>query len=292
MRGCSHGIPNIEPLESRIAPAVFIVTTTADTTDSMHDTGSLRDALAKADAQGGMNTIKFHLPAAAAGSENTITLTNGLLTSKGDVTIIGPGAGKLIINGNAASGVFQFGAAVETKTDHPVTITGLSIMNGNNATYLGGGILSYESLTLKNVVISGNTAPGGGAVSVDGSAAAGTKVSISNSLITKNSATSGYGGLDLDGGDRKYVRIGSRRGSVCVCHHSGNGDNDHWILDQREYGGRRRGSLCVGWEYRRDIEDCDKRDEDCGEHGDEFQGAGRRRTGDWQREHGDHGIND
>lgn len=158
--------------------------------------GSLRYELQQADMHGGKNTIVFHLAAPAAHTENVITLTSGVLSSKGDVTIIGPGAGKLIVNGNSASGVFSFDSGT-LATDSPVSISGLSIVNGDTAGK-GGGIYSIESLTLKSVVISGNTSADGGGVYVGGSTGAGTKVNISNSLISGNDADRYGGGLFIE----------------------------------------------------------------------------------------------
>src|SRR5581483_618268 len=189
--------PPIEPLESRIAPSVFLVTTTADTADGLHDTGSLRDALAKADVSPGADIIKFKLPAPAAHSENIITLNNGYgeLTSLGNVTITGPGAGKLIINGNGNQRVFDLNDH-NSGTDSPATISGISMMNGNTVDY-GGAIYSAESLTLKNVVISGSSSSkGGGALCLSGGVASTVKASITGCLISGNSAKYG-GGLYL-----------------------------------------------------------------------------------------------
>lgn len=191
--------PIIEPLEPRIAPAVFIVTSTADS-----GPGTLRNALSLADNHPGHNTILFNLPAPPAHGANVIMLTSGALISNGNVTIQGPGAGKLIIDANYSSGVFVIGAGI-TSTDSPATITGLSIIdgkvNGQGSGINGGagaGIYSYESLTLKDVVISGNVAATvGGGVAISGYAAAHTRVNISNSLITGNYATDGAGGLSL-----------------------------------------------------------------------------------------------
>lgn len=188
--------PFIESLESRIAPAVFLVATTADSTDAAHDTGSLRDAIALANAQIGKDTIKFHLPAPPPHSENIITLTGGELLSAGEVAIQGPGAGKLIINGNG-SRVFHIDD-LSYPTSSPAIISGLSIVNGSGD--YGGGIYSTESLTLKHVVISGNSATkSGGGLNVVGNLVAGTKVSISNSLIAGNNATGFGGGMSLAG---------------------------------------------------------------------------------------------
>src|SRR5262249_43654904 len=129
-------------------------------------------------------------------SENIITLTTGELTSKGNVTIVGPGSGKLIVSGNSASRVFHFDDG--TATDSPATVTGLSIVSGAATGGKGGGIDSAESLSLKSVVVSGNNAEYGGGVFVEGLAGA-ASVTISKSLIANNAATDFGGGLDLIG---------------------------------------------------------------------------------------------
>ncbi|MEA3186205.1 MAG: hypothetical protein QOD99_35, partial [Chthoniobacter sp.] len=105
---------SIEPLEARIAPATFIVTNLTDA-----DPGSLRDMLAQADTRSGSDTIIFHLPAPPVHSENVIKLTGGELTSLGNVIIKGPGAGKLIIDGQNAHRIFHLDDTAAT-TDSPV----------------------------------------------------------------------------------------------------------------------------------------------------------------------------
>jgi hypothetical protein len=191
----------IEPLESRIAPATFIVTSAADS-----GTGSLRAELALAQAANalhpGINKIIFHLPAPALHSENIITLASAL-TSTGNVDIIGPGAGKLNINGGGLYQVFNFNDGTAIK-DSPVTVSGLTIEDGNSSSS-AGGIYSTESLTLKNVVVSGNVSTHNvtgfsvAGVDVYGNTTAGTKLSISNCLITGNSGVygGGVGGYNL-----------------------------------------------------------------------------------------------
>jgi hypothetical protein len=178
----------IEILESRIAPATFTVINTNDS-----GTGSLRAELALADAHPGLNTIVFHLPAPPLHGANVITLTSGALTSHGDVTIKGPGAGKLIINGGGKYQIFDINNGVGG-TNSPATISGLSMIDG--AVEKGSAIYSAESLTLKNVIVSGNTATGGlsgFAVNVYGGPGSSTKVTISNSLITGNTGNGGGG---------------------------------------------------------------------------------------------------
>jgi predicted outer membrane repeat protein len=189
-----HKSSFIEPLESRIAPATIIVTSLLDATVSGKT--DLRQALAQADTDlamhpGVVNTIKFEVPPAAAHTENIITLDGAVLTSNGDVNIVGPGAGKLIINGNDASGVFQFGGSAGLST-----ISGLSIVNGSRGNG-GGGIYCSESLTLKNVVISGNTSNAFGAgVNIHGNDTTPPKISIISSQITGNQ-TAGSSAIDL-----------------------------------------------------------------------------------------------
>lgn len=191
----------IEALESRIAPSVFLVTTIQDVTDAAHDTGSLRDALALADAHAGHDTIKFHVSPAQTVSESIISLDAGLdeLVSKGDVSIKGPGAGKLILDGGGNVRVISFYDGVVGK-DSPVTISGLSVVNGKApAGATGGGIVSEESLTLNNVIISGNSATKGAGLNVGGDGSIQVNVTISHSLISGNVATDVGGGFNLYG---------------------------------------------------------------------------------------------
>src|SRR6266436_774533 len=113
----------VTALLSLVARAVtFTVTSTADDGSD----GTLRNAIAAA-APG--DTINFSLATPA-----TITLTDGELLINKDLTILGPGATNLAINGNAASRVFSLGSS------NTVTIAGLTITNG--AASKGGGILN------------------------------------------------------------------------------------------------------------------------------------------------------
>ncbi|MEA3187572.1 MAG: hypothetical protein QOD99_1402 [Chthoniobacter sp.] len=185
----------VEILEARIAPATFTVMNPNDTGG-----GSLRDALALADADPATHdTIRFHLPVPPAHSENTIVLASEL-TSLGNVTIKGPGAGNLIIDGAFAIRIFHIDNG-DTTTDAPASISGLSIVNGYQGTFGGGGIFSAESLTLRNVTISGcyaknGTGGVGGGLQVD-ARAAGSFVKISHCMINDNFAQVAGGGLDL-----------------------------------------------------------------------------------------------
>src|SRR5437773_5095787 len=103
--------------------------TVTNTNDS--GAGSLRQALA--DANPG-DTIDFAVTTPA-----TITLTSGELLVNKSVTISGPTAGHLSVNGNAASRVFHI-------EEVDVTISNLAITNG--VADRGGGILNYHPNTL------------------------------------------------------------------------------------------------------------------------------------------------
>src|SRR5262252_5385068 len=117
-------------------PATIIVVT--NTNDS--GPGSLRDALAIANDG---DTID------ASGVSGTILLTSGELQINRNLTINGPGAGSLAVSGNATLRVFENFAAA-------VTISGLTIMNGNSPDQDGGGILNHGGLTLLSSSIVSN----------------------------------------------------------------------------------------------------------------------------------------
>src|SRR5437870_5456210 len=107
--------------------------TVTNTNDS--GPGSLRQAVA--DANNG-DIIDFAVT-------GTIGLTSGELLVNKSVTIAGPGGDNLAIDGNAKSRVFYIGA------ENTVTISGLTITNGNVAAIMdnGGGIYNdHASLTL------------------------------------------------------------------------------------------------------------------------------------------------
>ena len=110
--------------------ATITVTNTNDT-----GPGSLRQALTNAN-----NGDRINFAVSGA-----ITLTSGGLVVAKNVTISGPGANRLSIDGNQGSFVFSVDAIVTI-----ATISGLTIRNG--------GIGNFGALTISNCVISGNSA--------------------------------------------------------------------------------------------------------------------------------------
>jgi len=134
--------------------------------------GSLRQALV--DANDG-DTID------ATGISGAITLSSGELLVDKSVTIEGAGAHILAVDGNATSRVFH------VTSIGPVTISDLTIRNGQGG--FGGGILNGAgaALSITNSTLSGNTGAFGGA-----SYNAGT-LTIVNSTVSGNTASEGAG---------------------------------------------------------------------------------------------------
>jgi len=174
-------------LAGNALPASMILVT--NTNDS--GPGSLRDALAAANDG---DTID------ATGVSGTILLTSGELQINHNITISGPGAQNLAVNGNAASRVFENFAS-------DVTISGFTVTNGLPATgdnNGGGGILSHGGLTLIGTSILNNNAgglfpppnAGGGGIGIS----AGGTLSVTASIISGNESQQGPGGGISAGG--------------------------------------------------------------------------------------------
>jgi hypothetical protein len=167
--------------------ATLTVTSNADS-----GTGSLRDTVGSA-ASG--DTIDFQ-----PGLTSPITLTSGQIAITKALTIQGPGAGALTISGNNASRIFYVHpASVQT-----VTISGVTLANGNVATGPGGAVYSKgANFTLQNSVVqdsfvnSTTGVTGGGGVFAIGN---GVTLTISGSTVQNNSAHGGGGGAYLQAG--------------------------------------------------------------------------------------------
>jgi predicted outer membrane repeat protein len=150
----------------------LMVTTGSDNSTSFDSLTSLREAIAFANSNADMSTVEF-----SPDVRGTITLTQGELLIDSDLTIEGPGASALRINGNNVNRVFN----IETVT---VTISGLTISGGNAGVGDGGGIYNRGMLTVSSSTLSSNRANTyGGAIYSSGS------LIVSGSTISGNSAT-------------------------------------------------------------------------------------------------------
>ncbi len=191
--------------------ATFVVTNTGDN-GGMNPapnagTGTLRQAIVDANANSGADIITFTVT-------GTIVLQSALPGLAEDVTISGPGANVLAVNGNGANRVFSVLASSSS-----VSISGLTITNGNAGFGVGGGINNDSaSLTVSNCTISGSTAIRGGGIfngtgqltvigstltansGVDGGAMGNVGVTIVNSsTFNGNFASDEGGGIRNDG---------------------------------------------------------------------------------------------
>ena len=166
--------------------ATCTVTSTADTNTS----GTLRNCLGNlaTGTAADTNVVTFT-------ATGTITLTSALPDIENGVTITGPGANKLTIDGGGKYQAMPIG----TSSGAPaVSISGLTFANGAAGSSNGGAILlSTGTLTVTNSGFSGNTAASGGAI-----ANAAGLLTVTGSTFTNNSATgdggaiSGSNGLD------------------------------------------------------------------------------------------------
>jgi hypothetical protein len=163
-----------------VAAATFTVSNLSD-----GGAGSLRQAIADANASEGADTIAFQ-----AGLAGTIALTGGELVIVGDLTLAGPGAAVLTVSGNQASRIFRVAGGT-------VAIGGLTIAEGRAAGTNGGGIqLDAGALTLTGVALRGNTAgASGGGLATNG----GTTALIDRSAVSGNTAGAFGGGLASGG---------------------------------------------------------------------------------------------
>ena len=160
--------------------------TVSNTNDS--GPGSLRQALA--DANDG-DTITFAVT-------GTIGLASGELLVDKSITISGPGADILAVDGNAKSRVFHVGPATT------VVISGLTITNGSAGVPdgNGGGIYNeHGSLTINDCAITNNTGlQSGGGIYNDGESQGGATLDVNNSTLSGNSAVVSSGGAIYNAG--------------------------------------------------------------------------------------------
>jgi len=167
-----------ESLEGRVVPATITV---LNANDSGPD--SLRAAIDQANAMPGPDTIAF-----APSVTGTITLSSALPNLSTYITVDGPGASVLTVSRSAAPGTPEFGIFTVT-AGAEVTISGLTITNGQAGPGFGGGISNAGTLTVTNSTLSGNSAADGAGIFNGGT------LTVTNSTLSGNSAFVGGGGI-------------------------------------------------------------------------------------------------
>jgi CSLREA domain-containing protein len=160
-------------LEPGVAATTYNVTTLADENDHSCSDGdcSLRDAI---ELSSDGSTVQFSVT-------GTISLTNTLAINK-NLTIAGPGANMLILDGHNAMRVITV-TADPTAT---VTISGLTVANGSSGGSFGGGISSGSHLVLEKMNFTNNRSSGdGGAIFSQG------ELTVTNTNFDSNQAGNG-----------------------------------------------------------------------------------------------------
>jgi hypothetical protein len=227
---------SLELLEDRLAPAVYNVNTLADLSISPGvdpatgkilgtNTVTLRSAIEAANATPGSNTInltvagtyKITIPPASPddtpATENNATgdfdiIPNAASAPGSSLTIVNASGGSVAVSGNQLDRVFDINPNDATPpSGFTVILKGFTIENGivapgDGLTGSGGGIRDQGNvnLTLSNMVVTKNsaTADGGGLVMFNMDEDSWT-LTITNSTISDNHAGDAGGGVDTDG---------------------------------------------------------------------------------------------
>src|SRR5262249_26013840 len=175
--------PAVTALEERTLRSTFTVSSIADD----GSTGTLRWAVGQANASKQAETIVF---SSLFDTPQTITLAGGQLELSGTtapITVEGPGANLLTINGNNASRVFLIDQGLTA------SVSGLTITGGNTA-YEGGGLENAGGLMLTACTVSGNSAANGAGLFNKGT------ITLTGCTVGGNTATNGRGGGLYDNG--------------------------------------------------------------------------------------------
>ena len=153
--------------------------------------GSLRQAVLDANTAAGADTITFQ-----AGLTGTILLISGQLAIEDSVDVQGPGASVLTVSGNDSSRVFY---VYDSDATLDVTISGLTLTDGAGSP--GGVVVDWgENLTLDNVVVTGGNSPtvGGGIAVLGSDSPDAFSFTLRDSVVSGNSAMESGGALFVD----------------------------------------------------------------------------------------------
>ncbi len=173
---------SFERLEDRtlLSGNIYTVTSLGDVGGGFVTFGGIRAAIIDADQNPG-STINFSVT-------GTIQLADALPDLSANVTITGPGAGSLTVQGGGSSSdfsVFTVDAGVTA------SISGLTISGGNTQGLGGGGISNKGALTLAGSIVSNNATTGSGG----GISNAGT-MTMAGCTVADNVADSYGGGIE------------------------------------------------------------------------------------------------
>ena len=181
LAGCQDRPSPTEP--PQMSPSMAVMESSAPVVNSLADPGNgtcdgtectLREAIAYASSGA---TITFDVT-------GTITLAGGQLLIQKDLTINGPGATSLTVDGNSASRV------ITVAPGYTVAISGLTITGGYTTAVGGAGMWNQGNLTITDCAITGNDANYNRAGGIYNS----------GTLLVMSSSISGNFGHDIAGG--------------------------------------------------------------------------------------------
>ncbi len=179
----------------------LMVTSAEDRLDATFDPAdlTLRDAIAIANGLAGADTIVF----APSLDGKIITLSLGELAITDSVTIQGPGATNLTIDGDNLSRIFNVDDG-NANTNIDVQIQGLTLTDGNAGINAGGAIYSTENLTVLDCTITGSHANGAGGIYANTTGSGHTL--IQNSIFAGDTSLGG-GGINAVTADNATTTI-------------------------------------------------------------------------------------
>jgi predicted outer membrane repeat protein len=170
-------------LTDRTAPRTLTVTNLLD--GAVPPAGSLRFELAAA-ASG--DTVAFANNLAG----QTVNLSAGQLELMNNVTVQGPTTGKVTINANGRSRIFEVDTGITATLRNLTLVNGFAANTATNSGY-GGAVEALGNLSVSNVLFVNNTAAlGGGAISTYGTLA--NVLTVNNAAFTSNKVLAGFGG--------------------------------------------------------------------------------------------------
>jgi predicted outer membrane repeat protein len=207
--------PTVEGLETRLVPTQILVNTTQDLLGAPPGVVSLREAIRRANAHPGPDTIL--LPA------GTYTLTQGQLSVTDSLTIVGRGvtSGATVIQGDPSALFRERLFDVLGKIN--MSFANLTLQNGGTAFkklgFDGGAVQALSAnILLNNCVVSGNVGLKGGAINAEAG-----RVTLRNTTLTGNSTIgnggavcAGPGGVVLDNDTFRDNHADGRGGAVFV----------------------------------------------------------------------------
>ncbi len=182
-------------LSQVVFSATYNVNKTTDSNDGVCDADcSLREAITLANGTPDNDIITFNLSMLGSSTIN-VTLGEIVVTGNGTLTIDGPGANALTIDGNMSGRILSLNLAT-------VTINGLTFTGGTGVGTLntgrGGAIYNAGSTTIINdSIITGNSGANGGGINnaSTGTPAVGGNLTLNNCIVSNNTSTSSGGGL-------------------------------------------------------------------------------------------------